>query len=369
MADFEIRAKFALLEDFDFYENVIIEVKDGIIKKISHGNQGIFPPLILIPPLVNSHVHTGDSAFPDLGSNLYLEDLVKPNTGLKHKFLEKVDKKILKETRIKWIKNIRRFGSLIIADFVEGGYKMLSETTYKVFKEYLIYGRPLKQNIEEEIEKLYKHSDGLGIPDSFTYSKDEMKVIKERFKDKPIHIHVSESKENYEKKDFWIALEYLDPKAFVHCTYLKREEIKEIKRMNKFVIICPRSNMWFGSGFPDLKMLIEEEVNVAIGTDNVGWVNPNIWRDLELIILNLRLKRESFKLKEIFKWATYYGFNLFNIQGGIIKERFPATFLLINNEHIELEKSHDKLLTLIKRFEKDFIIGIYIKGVLFNFHD
>ncbi|MDT7865069.1 MAG: hypothetical protein RQ922_04215, partial [Thermoproteota archaeon] len=58
--EFELKVRFALLEDFQFYENVSIEVKNGIISRIEHGKQGSFPSLILIPPLVNAHIHSGD---------------------------------------------------------------------------------------------------------------------------------------------------------------------------------------------------------------------------------------------------------------------------------------------------------------------
>jgi len=359
---FEIKVKFALLEDFEFYENVLIEIENGIIKKIEHENQGKFPSLILIPPLVNAHIHSGDSCFPDLGYNLTLEELVKPPEGLKHKMLEKIDKKILKESRIKWIKNLLEFGYSIIADFVEGGYKGVSEATEKFSDRYIILGRPSKDRIIEELEKMYSICDGLGIPDSFAYDKDEMKIIRDIFKDKPIHIHVSETKANHIKKDFWIALENLDPKAFVHCTHLNREEIKEIKNLNKFAILCPRSNLWFDVGFPDVLSFIKEEVNVAIGTDNIGWISPDLWKELEILILHLRKFSKEDYSKEIFKWATLNGYSLFNFKGGIIKEGYPADFIIIDNEKIELEKSHNKLVTLIKRMNVSLIYNIYING-------
>jgi cytosine/adenosine deaminase-related metal-dependent hydrolase len=361
--EFELKVRFALLEDFQFYENVSIEVKNGIISRIEHGKQGNFPSLILIPPLVNAHIHSGDAYFPDLGYNLTLEELVKPPSGLKHIMLEKIDKKILKASRIKWIKNILSFGHSIVADFVEGGYEGVSEATEKFLQNYIILGRPSKINIEEELDKLYNVCDGLGIPDSFTYDKNEMILIKEKFKDKPIHIHVSETKINHDNRDFWLALEYLDPIAFVHCTHLTIEEIREIKNLNKFAVLCPRSNLWFNVGFPDLISFLKEEVNVAIGTDNLAWVSPNIWKELEMLILYLRKYDKNDYSKEIFKWATLNGHKLFNFKGGIIKEKFPADFIIINNDKIELEKSYNKLLTLIKRMDVSHIVDVYINGM------
>ncbi|MFP3191284.1 MAG: amidohydrolase family protein, partial [Thermoproteota archaeon] len=264
----EIKAKYALLDDFEFHENVLLFIENGIIKKSEEGKEGNFPPVIITPPFVNAHVHTGDSCFSDIGYDLSLEELVMPVTGLKHKMLEKIDKTLLKETRIKWVKNLFRLGYSIIADFVEGGFKGVSEATEKFHERYLILGRPSKLNIEEELKKLYYYADGLGIPDSFAYNEDEMRLMREIFKDKFIHIHVSETKANHDNKDFWMALDNLNPDAFVHCTHLNIDEIRKIKEMNKFIIVCPRSNLWFNVGFPDIMCFLKEEVNVAIGTDN-----------------------------------------------------------------------------------------------------
>jgi cytosine/adenosine deaminase-related metal-dependent hydrolase len=108
---------------------------------------------------------------------------------------------------------------------------------------------------------------------------------------------------------------------------------------------------------------LKEEVNVAIGTDNLAWVSPNIWKELEMLILYLRKYDKNDYSKEIFKWATLNGHKLFNFKGGVIKEKFPADFIIINNDKIELEKSYNKLLTLIKRMDVSHIVDVYINGM------
>ncbi|MDT7891939.1 MAG: amidohydrolase family protein [Thermoproteota archaeon] len=358
----EIKARFALLDDFEFHENISMVIEDGIIKKIERGKEGNFPSIIITPPFVNAHVHTGDSCFSDIGYDLTLEELVKPVTGLKHKMLEKIDKALLKETRIKWVKNLIRLGYSIIADFVEGGFKGASEATEKFHERYLILGRPSKLNIEDELKKLYYYADGLGIPDSFAYNEDEMRLMREIFKDKFIHIHVSETKGNHDNKDFWIALDNLNPDAFVHCTHLNLDEIRKIKELKKFIIICPRSNLWFNVGFPDVISLLKEEADVAIGTDNIGWVSPYIWREIETLMIRIRNLTRIDYTKQLIKWATINGYKLFNKKGGIIKEGYPADFLIVSNERIGLDKSYNKLLTFIKRIDSSSIIEIYING-------
>jgi len=363
----EIKAKYALLDDFEFHENVLLTIENGIIKKIEIGKNGSFPPIIVTPPFVNAHIHTGDSCFSDLGHDLSLEELVKPETGIKHKMLEKIDKTLLKNNRIEWVKNLIQSGCSIVADFVEGGFKGVSEAAQKFHDRYIILGRPSKSNTEEELTKLYHHADGLGIPDSFAYNENEMRLMREIFKDKPIHIHISETKANHDRKDFWIALENLNPDAFVHCTHLNIDEIRKIKELNKFIIICPRSNLWFDVGFPDTMSFLKEEVNVAIGSDNIGWISPYIWREIEILLIKTRSFTKMDYSKQFIKWATINGYKLFNIKGGIIKEEYPADFLIISNERIRLDTSYNKLLTFIKRINSGSITAVYINGIKISF--
>jgi len=71
--------------------------------------------------------------------------------------------------------------------------------------------------------------------------------------------------------------------------------------------------------------------------------------------------------KQLIQWATINGYKLFNKKGGIIKDGYPADFLIVSNERIGLDKSYNKLLTFIKRIDSGSIIEVYINGNRINF--
>ena len=95
--------------------------------------------------------------------------------------------------------------------------------------------------------------------------------------DVPIHMHVHETFEEVEEalktegrrplgrlKDLGLISPRLN---CVHATQLLAEEIKILSHHGANVIHCPESNMKLASGFCPVPALIEQSVNVGLGTD------------------------------------------------------------------------------------------------------
>jgi len=95
--------------------------------------------------------------------------------------------------------------------------------------------------------------------------------------DVPIHIHVHETLEEVEEavktegrrplqrlKDLGLISPRLN---CIHVTQLLTEEIKILSHHGANVIHCPESNMKLASGFCPVSALMEQSVNVGLGTD------------------------------------------------------------------------------------------------------
>jgi 5-methylthioadenosine/S-adenosylhomocysteine deaminase len=52
-----------------------------------------------------------------------------------------------------------------------------------------------------------------------------------------------------------------------HCVHLTHEDIALFKRLGLFAVTCPGSNTKLGSGIAPIQTMIDEGINLAIGTD------------------------------------------------------------------------------------------------------
>lgn len=111
-----------------------------------------------------------------------------------------------------------------------------------------------------------------------------------------MHIHLSETSaehqgciERYGKTPgHWMNdLGVFDvPCAAAHCVWLTEEDRALLREKGVSVIHCPSSNMKLGSGFAPIPTLLEEGVNVALGTDGAASNNNlNMLEELHLAAL------------------------------------------------------------------------------------
>ena len=99
----KIFSKYGLIgENLDLKQNVELDIdKNGIIIDLSYDNIiGDINPFsasqifLVIPGLINSHVHIGDSFAKEMGFNKNLIEIVAPPNGLKHKLLKNISREI-----------------------------------------------------------------------------------------------------------------------------------------------------------------------------------------------------------------------------------------------------------------------------------
>jgi len=132
----------------------------------------------------------------------------------------------------------------------------------------------------------------------YTCDVETMKTIIEasHSNDTRIHIHLSESKkevaDSYEANGKSPIKNMLDQGVFerptfaAHCVHLSDDDIKIIKEKNVSVINNPGSNLKLGNGFAPITKLLNEGVNVALGTDGSSSNNNlNMFEEMNLAAL------------------------------------------------------------------------------------
>ncbi|MFX0071028.1 MAG: amidohydrolase family protein [Candidatus Hermodarchaeota archaeon] len=376
----QVFSRFALIGDnLDLKENVILGISaDGKIVNISYNNES--PEIntsknnnnrIIIPGFINSHVHIGDSFAKESGFNKDLVEIVAPPKGLKHILLDSTPK----DLKIKGIKNAAlemiSNGITCFIDFRERGLegiKILNEALSDFALKYKILGR---FNDPEEINSIFKSGNGLGLSSYKivkNHIRDKLKEEKLRYK-KLIACHVGEL-----ERDERILKRIVEDKlvdVIIHGTQFKKKDVMLIKKANIALVLCPRSNAYFGAGFPPINEILDLEIPVSLGTDNVMTNNTDIFEEMRFLYRISRVLNKSGKLgaKTLLKMVTINAAKNFKIESSIgsIKKGKEADFFIIDlnapNFYLNEINNRNILPLIVQRTKSENIKEVYIKGI------
>lgn len=155
------------------------------------------------------------------------------------------------------------------------------------------------------------------------YLREIAKFAKER--NLPTYSHMCETKaevENCRKAHNGLSpIEYIDKLglidnggSFYHCVHLTDNDIKILKEHNCKVVTCPSSNSKLASGIPNLEKILNNGIEIGIGTDGPASNNSlDMFKEMFLASVLAKLSNnnpESLKASDIVKMATYSGANV-----------------------------------------------------------
>src|SRR5487761_968199 len=114
--------------ELDYIQNTSVRISGQHIEKIGtnllpHKDEAVFDGegLLMMPGLINSHTHIGDSIAKDIGIDSDVEEKIHPVSGFKQKILKNSDKShltsFIKNSCVSMVKK----GITSFVDFREGG--------------------------------------------------------------------------------------------------------------------------------------------------------------------------------------------------------------------------------------------------------
>ncbi|MHA1969279.1 MAG: amidohydrolase family protein, partial [Candidatus Hodarchaeales archaeon] len=278
----------------------------------------------------------------------------------------------MKSAMIEMIQN----GTSTVFDFREDGIKGINEIKEAASNlpiDIHILGRPNHENLLSEI---ISQSNGLGLPTPLVFSLKEMDEISSEVFDfnTIIGTHIAETQDVVNKSlnrfgstDLQVALKHLNPTFLIHLTALKEPDYQEIPS-SIFVVFCPRSNAYFGLGFPKIEYFLKNKYAIGLGTDNVMVISPNVLEELRWIIL--RLKEQNFDIDPIhaLKLITSYPSKAFSLETGCIKQGYWADLLVIDLNSIRTRFGLNPIMSLLFRanLPSDISLNLYHGKVVTN---
>lgn len=340
--------------------------------------------LLIIPGLINSHTHIGDSIAKDISLNSTVNQKIHPLFGVKQKILNESNPShlanFMKNTCLSMIKN----GITTFVDFREGGLdgilllkKILSSLPIRTIilgrLEYYQNPKQIKKNIpfpnskKAELVTLLKRCDGLGISGPNENSDSVLKYYSKTKKLRAIHsqetIQSSNLSKNLTKMTETQRAISLKPHFLVHMTYASQRDLRQVAKKTRGIVICPRANAALAEGIPNVENMIKAGCNIAIGTDNVMINSPDIFREMDYLWkVTMGLNRKRIEPKQILKMATVNAEKILQKNIGMIEISKNADCIFIDKHAIDLEPMHNPHASIVQRASESSIKAVMIGG-------
>lgn len=347
-------------------EQIDIYVEDGQIKNIGKNLKELDENIkiidakkkVVMPGLINTHAHIPMSIFRETldGYNLqeWLNDKIWPMEDKLQEqdiyyasylsFIEMI------KTGCTTINDMYFMTDEIIKAMEETGIRLQTTRTLQDI-DGVEAGEKRLQELQRLIDK-YKNKNSkltfnVGIHGLYTSSLQYVQKCIEFAKKNNLHIHmhfcenqkeVEDIKNNYNKEPMQVLLqEFKNVKTILaHCVKLENEDIENLKNMDISVAHCPVSNLKLGCGIAKISEMIEDGINVSIGTDGQGsGSNLDLFEAMKYTALLQKGVTENPKLLpayEVLKMATINGAKTLGLEDkvGSIEIGKRADIIIIN---------------------------------------
>ena len=283
-----------------FEDGMIVEKGRGRAKKsIAEG--------IILPTFINSHSHIVDYVVP-VDLDMSLAEVVAPPSGLKYQVLKKTPLEKQRQAVSYISECMLRRGTSVFSDFREGGVdgSMVLQSAQGARPFIMGKTREPKFNKEEVLEIL-KIADGIGPSAISDWNYEELRELSDlvHSRKKVFALHCSERV----REDLDKVLD-LKPSYLVHMCKATDDDLEICAQEGIPIVVCPRSNMFFGLTTP-LRRMIEAGVVVALGTDNAMISFPDMFIEMEFAGRLLRSQGMS-RIDCVMSMATCNGRKIIN---------------------------------------------------------
>lgn len=143
-----------------------------------------------------------------------------------------------------------------------------------------------------------------------------------------------------------------------HCVYSCDKELELMKKNNVFAVHCPNSNLNLGSGIMPVRKFLDNDINIALGSDISGGHDLSIFKVMvnaiqcsKLLWVNSDKQVDFLTLSEAFYMATKCGGSFFGKVGSFEKD-YDFDALILDDSNLNPES-----YSLIERLERFIYIG------------
>lgn len=343
-----------------YEKNIDILIEDNKIKKIEKNIDEEADKIInasgkvVMPGLINTHSHISMSIFRETVDGLKTQDWLTQKIWPIEDQL--TDEDIFYATMLSCIEMIET-GCTCINDMyflTENIIKAAVESGIRLQTTYTLMGYDENDTVRFEklsnlLEKYKYHtiSFNAGIHGLYTSNENYVKKCVEFAKKKelPIHMHFCENIK--EREDIKREYNVEEPSEVIkrtfegihnilaHCVKISKKDIENLKETNTYISHCPVSNLKLGCGVAPVAKMIENGLNVSLGTDGQGsGSNLDMFETMKYAALlqkGINEDPKEMEAYEVIKMATVNGAKALNLKNiGKIEEESIADLIIIN---------------------------------------
>ena len=350
-------------DNIEIKENQYLLIRDGkseeFYKEIPSRLKNIqiedYGDNIIIPGLIDLHIHAPQYAFRGMGMDMQLLDWLNTYAFKeegKYRDLEYAKKQYSKfvsdvknsaTTRLSIFATLHKDATIMLMD-------MLEEAGIKAYVGKVNMDRNSPEFLTEDTLKSkedtkdrYKNIKPIltprFIPSCTDNLMEEIKQINNIY-NIPVQSHLSENKSEIE----WVAELHPDTKNYAeaydkynlfgknnktimaHCVHCPDDELELIKQNNVVVAHCPQSNANLTSGIAPIKNMLSMGINVGLGSDIAAGSSLSIFRAMSDAVQVSKLresltgqKNQTLTLTEVFYLGTKGGGKFFGDVGSFEK--------------------------------------------------
>ena len=377
-------------KDLKFIESTNVKISNKkfqrINKKINSSKEKILDckGLLLIPGLINSHTHIGDSIGKDISLDSNVDSRIHPVSGIKQKILAETPKKELARFMRKSAISMLKKGITTFVDFREGGIEgiqllkdaikgnpirsiILGRIDYYQTKSDVQKNTPMPESYQLELKSLLRNCDGVGISGPNENSDSNLDTYSKVKKLRGIHaaetIQSYSTSQKISKSSEPIRALLTKPTFLVHMTFATKNDLRRISKNVRGIVICPRANAALAEGIPDIVLMNKMNCNVAIGTDNVMINSPDLFREMDYLWkVSMASHKKRIDPTTILKMVTVNAGKLLNQKIGVIKEGFLADCVFLEKKSIDLDPLNNPPAAVVHRASENSIKAVMIGG-------
>ncbi len=340
--------------------------------------------LLMMPGLINSHTHIGDSIAKDIGINSDVETKIHPIFGFKQKILKNSDTSHLTSFMKNSCFSMIKKGITTFVDFREGGIegsRILRDAASGVPIRSIILGRidyyqdfkSIKKNTslpdvkKQLLEELLHMADGIGISGANEFSDSVLQDFSKTTKLRAIHSSETEesiklSQKNTSKTETQRAF-ISKPHFLVHMTYASKKDLRLAAQKGVSIVVCPRANGSLAEGIPDVDLMVQSGCNIGIGTDNVMINSPDLFREMDYLWkVSMGIKKKRISPIDILKMTTVNASKYLERKIGVIEKNKIADCIFIEKHSVDLEPMHDPYAAIVQRASESTIRAVMFGG-------
>ena len=350
---------------------------------------------ILIPGLINAHTHAAMSIFKGFSDDLPLQDWLNNHIWPAEKKF--VNSSFVKDGSVLALSEMLKSGITTFNDmyfFPDATAEAVKEigvrgniglvvldfpTNYAADPEdYLLKGFDFRDKCRNE--ELITTCIAPHAP--YSVSDEAFNLINTYAEELNINIHTHLHETQWEVDDsiakYGITpvqrlnnLGIIGPSLMAaHCVHLNNQDMLTLAKNKVNIIHNPSSNMKLGSGIPDTSRMLEQNLNISLGSDGSASNNRlDIMEEMRLAALLIKGSTKSPELlpaKEVIKMATINGAKALGLDSeiGSIEINKKADIVAINLNSIENQPVFNPLSTLVYSSSRSDINYVWINGII-----